>query len=906
MSVEPTTSDSSSSNISSNDGKQQEPFRNHRFLRPWIQFLGFLEKKTEDGFASVGGAVGARPFLTLLGVLLMTGLCIFFLTFTTVEDEGSRLWIPQDSYPALNRDYIEQKSGFGKPSRLNQFILYSSTQNMLTINSVRETFRAHDRIQRVEYKSGNQVYTADDLCDRRKDNNECKAKGILLFWNMNSTLFEEQITTEADLLAAVSAPNYPNGDIVSRNGILADYVEDAVSGDLVSAKGVLMSYLMEDDSNDNAFEWEAKVVDVLKSYKKTVSGYKFVFMLHRSVDDELGRSVGGDIMLMVITYTIMITFVCLALGHFDPVRFRGSTAMGGVLLIILATLSAYGISALTGAKFTSLAQILPFLILGVGVDDMFILVASFDRTSPSDDVRTRCSEGLRDAGVTITLTSLTNAVAFLLGSTTSIPAVSYFCIYASITILVNFLYMVFGFTAILALEAKRRNAHRVDCFCCFRSSSAPVAEDFEVNKDGQAEHLTFTQKLFRDRISPFLMKPMVKALVIFAFLALTASSVYGVMNVTQGFELQDVTPDDSYARDFLDMRDQEFRDVTYDLDLYIKDVDYHSSATTEQLDEYVETITDSKWSLLPLESWMVDFKTYIGATAPYSGQLDANGNLNDKAVFYDALNNFLAQPEYIRHSVNINFFAEPGADNITTIRSSRLVTDMQSVRDVPDRKAITEDLRVRDQGADVNKGGLVAFAFNYYFIFWESFHIIVDELINNLVLSLVAVAAVCLFLLIHPLAVIILAAVVALIDLHLLASVYYWGMHINSISVINLVMAVGLVVDYSAHLMHSFLTAQGTREERVTKAMTKMGSSISLGGFTTFIGIAPLGLASSEIFRTFFRMFLGIIGYGLLHGLILLPVLLSIFGPQVEKRNDESVSQSKRSIELGKVSHAEV
>ena len=32
-----------------------------------------------------------------------------------------------------------------------------------------------------------------------------------------------------------------------------------------------------------------------------------------------------------------------------------------------------------------------------------------------------------------------------------------------------------------------------------------------------------------------------------------------------------------------------------------------------------------------------------------------------------------------------------------------------------------------------------------------------------------------------------------------------WGLEVNSISVINLVMAVGLVVDYSAHVIHNFV-----------------------------------------------------------------------------------------------------
>ena len=57
-----------------------------------------------------------------------------------------------------------------------------------------------------------------------------------------------------------------------------------------------------------------------------------------------------------------------------------------------------------------------------------------------------------------------------------------------------------------------------------------------------------------------------------------------------------------------------------------------------------------------------------------------------------------------------------------------------------------------------------------------------------------------------------------------------------------------------------------------------MGSSVFHGGFSTFLALSVLAPANTYIFLVFYRMWFGIILFGLANGFLLLPVILSFVG----------------------------
>lgn len=81
-------------------------------------------------------------------------------------------------------------------------------------------------------------------------------------------------------------------------------------------------------------------------------------------------------------------------------------------------------------------------MIGIGVDSVFILVATFDNTDAELSIEERLAETLRTGGVSITLAAFTNFGAFIIGSNTSLPALQAFSIYAAFGLLFDWMFQV--------------------------------------------------------------------------------------------------------------------------------------------------------------------------------------------------------------------------------------------------------------------------------------------------------------------------------------------------------------------------------------------------------------------------------------------------------------------------------
>jgi Niemann-Pick C1 protein len=103
-----------------------------------------------------------------------------------------------------------------------------------------------------------------------------------------------------------------------------------------------------------------------------------------------------------------------------------------------------------------------------------------------------------------------------------------------------------------------------------------------------------------------------------------------------------------------------------------------------------------------------------------------------------------------------------------------------------------------------------------------------------------------------------------------------WNVSLNAVSLVNLVICVGISVEFCCHIARGFMVASGSQEERAGKSMVDVGSSVSRTLFiyfsqlirfhsskqvfcgitlTKFAGIIVLAFTRSKIFEVYyFRM----------------------------------------------------
>ncbi|RUS80143.1 hypothetical protein EGW08_012100 [Elysia chlorotica] len=706
--------------------------------------------------------------------------------------------------------------------------------------------------------------TLSDIC--LKAGSLCVVYSILEIWSYDSTtirsLTQDQIISGVN--SVTTSPVYGNAIDVSK--YLGTHVTNS-SGSIVSAQAAAMTWFTTGLA-DHTSSWENEFVNF------GLAGHPDITALYvlatKSFRVEAKKAAYSDAVFLVGGHIVVIGFVVSVLGNFNLMEQRIWLTLTGFISIGFAELVAISLSSALGQGYGPIQNALPFLLLGLGVDDMFVIIRALNCLSPEDqtlDIPDRMGPVLRHAGVSITVTSVTDFVAFIIGSTTIIPALRSFCVYAAFGVATLYILQATFFTAFVSIDLRRRQKERDAClFACLSHPSPPYIPN-------ECSKKQLVPLFFKHGLARAISKWPVKVTVLLISGALISTCIYGVTQLEQYFDRNWLLTDSSYATAFIRAMNRHFPEDGMGGSVFCGNVDYwgrqsHFEALNVAMKSssvFYENSTDSWFSALT--AWLA-----TTTDSDVAAMLDANKYPVSKAAFMN-LTYRMTTEIATRTNAYIVFSTTPELD----IKASLF----------PYRHIQLEDPLTQIQAMDKTRAMVEAagfspsecFAYSSAYLIYETNKVIRDELYRNIGLALIAIFVVTLILIAHfRTSVLVLCTVISTL-VEVAGTMYFWGLTIDTVTSIILIVSVGLSVDYSAHIGHMFMTISGSKQYRATETVSEMGPAVFYGGFSTFLAFSLLIFSDGYIFTTFFEINFLVVLYGVFNGLVLLPILLSWFGP---------------------------
>ncbi|CAC5415526.1 unnamed protein product [Mytilus coruscus] len=585
----------------------------------------------------------------------------------------------------------------------------------------------------------------------------------------------------------------------------------------------------------------------------------------------LDSSLWGDISALydfINTTTAHDSTMGLALMGGNCVANRYNLGFAGILGTGLAIVGSFGLVSLCGAKFVDIVGAMPFLILGIGVDDMFILLSGLADTSSKDSVEDRIGQTMRTSGISVTITSVTDVIAFCAGAASVFPSVRNFSWYTGCAILFCYLNYVTYYIGCMTINEKRVSKNIHFCTCM------PTKTRTDMEAAGQSKCKIFccagSPHKTRDEIEgPIEKYPkrLVKRIVLFKptqiiicilFAVYLGFSVWGTTGFQEGLDIRDLVGKDSYYYDFYDT-DQNMFSQSLIVSLNIQsDVNYRFESSFNQINSLVTNVQkDSQVFDDFLLSWLHAYRS----SAVFDNTSDA--------LFISGLQSFLST---VQGNVFVN---DVMFDTSNSIVASRIHIMTESITSSNSQADLMVKIR-----ESVESSSLPVFAYSPGFIFFEQYVQILPQTLQTLGICVAVVFVVTAIFMPLPFMIILVTVTVVMIMVGVIGFIKFWDLTLSSVTMIHIIMCVGFCIDFSTHMCHAFVQAEGTRNVRVAQALDMAGGPIFNGAISTIIGVLMLVFSSSYVFFSFFKIMLLVMVFGLIHSVFLLPVILAYIGPQ--------------------------
>lgn len=876
-------------------------------------------------FFRLGLFVASNPIKVIIVSVIFMAITLAGLIRFRSESRDDELWIPQSTTATINQRFVDEK--YGRLFRSNE-IAFRPGESSKSLGTQDAFLEMLDIAEKGFYivvdpvnPGGDEYNTRITFADRcinttdRAGNSFCRTESPFnLFYDAELAVIEDGrvnfFATVRKKINTVSDEEITNTlmdpPAVSFDG--APFNSDELYAASEDDPSVYIAMRYTQLLENNAIEKDGESIDVEadkieEAWTKLLldeldgSGEYVSWYVDSSwgQGESLSKALSGDLPLLSVGFVLLAIYVVVFLGDFHSVRSHRLLGIAALVTTGLAMGTCFGLSSAVGMFFGPVHQILPLLILGIGIDDCFHITRSADEIClrPQDvhkPIETRIALALSQSGTAITVTSFTNVAVFLLSGISRLPALRYFALWAAIGIFFAWVYAITFYTAFVTLDFRRIDAQRLDCVPCVRRKTVNELNWFKKPPGSFS-------RFFSNQFGPLIMRNPVRIVLLALFAAGLGASIYGCTQLYLKFRFAFFYPSGTSQRAYQDFIDDNFKigDPTF---IYVRDNDMSTVKNQEEFlklcnsdgiianNEYIQKNTVDCW-----------FEEMLKVTEP------ANGELYTPAEYIEAVKAFVAEGSPNNRYADDILFNEDNTEVISTRFSAKYVYRETNYDEIDGLESVRNAAALDAFGTA--EGVPASFPYTFFDTFTEQYAALPGEIGLSLGFASLAVAVVCLVLVGHPVVAVVSVIVVGIIIVGVLGLTYYTDINLNSVSVITLVLCTGIAVDFVVHIARAFLEHVGSRKERAIKALGSMGPPVFYAGFSTFLAIIVLAGAESYIFRVLFLGFLFLIVLAFLHGLILGPILLSLVGPPSFYASEEEKNAAERSLEERFVSQSQ-